>query len=197
MAQPPSAAALGCVRPKVDRIFNLSLFGRSEWIGDCPRAGRVKGNLQVTHQPPRTSRRDSSTRPAHTPAITHRSARFARLDPPAPRTIRPRRTAGVRASSSMSVDHVPWSSEMPSGRGWRPGSRRGQPRCPRRPSAGPASLRWDMNYPPTNKMAVLHTYSRRRALDDDSESVCSCSGSLPGEGCLPAAGPLEPVRTVH
>jgi hypothetical protein len=22
-------------------------------------------------------------------------------------------------------------------------------------------------------------------------------GSLPSEGCLPAAGPLEPVRTVH
>jgi len=63
---------------------------------------------------------------------------------------KPHRTAGVRASSSMSVDHVPWSSEMPSRRGWKPGSRRGQPRCPRRPSAGPASLRWDMNYPPTN-----------------------------------------------
>jgi hypothetical protein len=60
-------------------------------------------------------------------------------------------SAGVRASSSMSVDHV---------RGHRRclpvavGSRArgvGQPRCPRRPSAGPASLRWDMNYPPTNK----------------------------------------------
>jgi len=59
-------------------------------------------------------------------------------------------SAGVRASSSMSVDHAPWSPEMPSGRGWKPGSRRGQPRCPRRPSAGPAPLRWDMNYPPTN-----------------------------------------------
>ena len=60
-------------------------------------------------------------------------------------------SAGMRASSSMSVDHAPWSSEMPSGRGWKPGLRRGQPRCPRRPSAGPAPLRWDMNYPPTNK----------------------------------------------
>jgi len=29
-------------------------------------------------------------------------------------------------------------------------------------------------------VAVLHTYSRHWALDDDSESVCSCSGSLPG-----------------
>ena len=61
------------------------------------------------------------------------------------------RTAGVRASSSMSVDHAPWSSEMPSGRVWKPGSRREQPRCPRRPSAGPAPLRWDMNCPPADK----------------------------------------------
>ena len=26
--------------------------------------------------------------------------------------------AGVRASSFTSVDHTPWSSEVPSGRGW-------------------------------------------------------------------------------
>ena len=85
-------------------------------------------------------------RPAREQNVPIRTLSLARTS-----NSRPRRTAGVRASSSMSVDHAPWSSEMPSGRGWKPGSRRGQPRCPRRPSAGPAPLRWDMNYPPTNK----------------------------------------------
>lgn len=83
--------------------------------------------------------------------VAGRTASYARPPPQRASIRKPSISAGVRASSSMSVDHAPWSSEMPSGRGWKPGSRRGQPRCPRRPSAGPAPLRWDMNYPPTNK----------------------------------------------
>jgi hypothetical protein len=117
-------------------------------------------------------------RPARFPTVrTPRSGRCNRLGP---HRSQPCISAGVRTSSSMSVDHVPWSSEMPSGRGWKPGSRRGQPRCPRRPSAGPAPLRWDMNYPPANKSrcpAPIHaiglptTTARASALVPDPYRV--------------------------
>lgn len=98
--------------------------------------------------PPALIRRNQRTSSV---PVAGRTASYARPPPQRASIRKPSISAGVRASSSMSVDHAPWSSEMPSGRGWKPGSRRGQPRCPRRPSAGPAPLRWDMNYPPTNK----------------------------------------------
>jgi hypothetical protein len=96
----------------------------------------------------------ASGRPPRVARADHPDQYRRRQHRPHPRW--PRRSAGVRASSFTSVDHALWSSEVPSGRGWR-----------------------------------------SRALDDDSESVRSCSGSLPSMRCLPAAGPLEPVRTVH
>jgi hypothetical protein len=121
--------------------------------GHPPGAG---GAVPQTAATPFVTRRYSSgplNVATHSPEDSHgdRKCRSARLQRTRPKGLFQYRSAGVRASSSMSVDHVPWSSEMPSGRGWKPGSRRGQPRCPRRPSAGPAPLRWDMNYPPTNK----------------------------------------------